>query len=100
MLRAAFLMMAALSFLAAQDVSFTPIAMDTQNSETHTGLWLRPDLGKAEDILPLKTRTFATRESVTGSRPAAPANLQLRRASTRTAAPASPSTPRPLVRCV
>jgi hypothetical protein len=29
-------------------------------------MWFCPDLGKASDILPLKTRVWATRELVTG----------------------------------
>jgi lysophospholipase L1-like esterase len=40
--------------------------MPQGNTENRTGMWFCPDLGKAADILPLKTRVWATRESVTG----------------------------------
>ncbi len=46
--------------------TFTPLPMPQGNSENRTGMWFCPDLGKAADILPLKTRVWATRESVTG----------------------------------
>ncbi|MGH7144143.1 MAG: SGNH/GDSL hydrolase family protein [Planctomycetota bacterium] len=52
--------------LAAEDTTFTPLSMAQGNSEDHTGMWFRPDLGAAADILPLKTRISATQESVTG----------------------------------
>ena len=53
-------------FVAASE--FKPITMpgDQGDSESRTGMWFRPDLGKAEDILPLKTRVWATKDSVTG----------------------------------
>src|SRR5947208_17131992 len=51
---------------AASDVTFTPLAMPQGDSENRTGMWFCPDLGKASDVLPLKTRVWATRESVTG----------------------------------
>jgi lysophospholipase L1-like esterase len=46
--------------------TFTPLDMPQGNTENRTGMWFCPDLGKAADILPLKTRVWATRESVTG----------------------------------
>ena len=46
--------------------TFTPISTNGDDSETFTGLWFRPDLGTAADVVPLKTRVWATRESVTG----------------------------------
>jgi lysophospholipase L1-like esterase len=48
------------------DVTFTPLEMPQGDTENRTGMWFCPDLGKAADILPLKTRVWATRESVTG----------------------------------
>jgi lysophospholipase L1-like esterase len=51
---------------AAEGVTFTPLAMPQGNTENRTGMWFCPDLGKPADILPLKTRVWATRESVTG----------------------------------
>ncbi len=50
---------------ADAEVKFTPLAMNQGNSENRTGMWFCPDLGKAGDILPLKTRVWATKESVT-----------------------------------
>jgi lysophospholipase L1-like esterase len=47
-------------------VEFTPLGHDPHNSEDQTGLWFCPRLGAAEDIVPLKTRLYATKESVTG----------------------------------
>src|SRR5947209_15244873 len=52
--------------LTTDEVTFTPLAMPQGNTENRTGMWFCPDLGKASDILPLKTRIWATRESVTG----------------------------------
>ena len=51
----------------AADVTFTPLTYPGGdfNSETATGEWFRPDLGTAADIIPLKTRVYATKESVT-----------------------------------
>ncbi len=48
------------------EVTFTPLEMNQGNTENRTGMWFCPDLGKAADILPLKTRVWATKESVTG----------------------------------
>jgi lysophospholipase L1-like esterase len=50
----------------AAEISFTPLEMNQGNTENRTGMWFCPDLGKAADILPLKTRVWATKESVTG----------------------------------
>jgi lysophospholipase L1-like esterase len=52
--------------VSAADVTFTPLAMSQGDTESRTGMWFCPDLGKSSDILPLKTRVWATRESVTG----------------------------------
>jgi lysophospholipase L1-like esterase len=52
--------------VAADEVTFTPLDMPQGNTENRTGMWFCPDLGKASDILPLKTRVWATKESVTG----------------------------------
>src|SRR5271165_1361034 len=46
--------------------TFLPLSMNQGNTENRTGMWFCPDLGKAADILPLKTRVWATKESVTG----------------------------------
>jgi lysophospholipase L1-like esterase len=51
---------------AGADITFTPLDMPQGNTENRTGMWFCPDLGKAADILPLKTRVWATKESVTG----------------------------------
>src|SRR3974390_1053387 len=51
---------------AGAETTFTPLSMNQGNTENRTGMWFCPDLGKAADILPLKTRVWATRESVTG----------------------------------
>src|SRR3954452_20915591 len=51
---------------AAGEVTFTPLAMPQGDTESRTGMWVCPDLGRAADILPLKPRVWATRESVTG----------------------------------
>ncbi len=50
----------------AADVTFAPLSMPQGDTENHTGMWFCPDLGKASDILPLKTRIWATKDSVTG----------------------------------
>jgi hypothetical protein len=52
--------------LPGAETVFTPFDNPQGNSENHTGMWLRPNLGKAEEVLPLKTRLWATKESVTG----------------------------------
>ena len=52
--------------ISAADATFTPLAMPQGDTESRTGMWFCPDLGKASDILPLKTRVWATKESVTG----------------------------------
>src|SRR5579859_5398140 len=62
----ALLTLACLPVLAADEITFTPLDMNQGNTENRTGMWFCPDLGKAADILPLKTRIWATRESVTG----------------------------------
>ncbi|HYE08178.1 MAG TPA: SGNH/GDSL hydrolase family protein [Planctomycetota bacterium] len=53
---------------AAADATFAPLAAadGSFDSERNTGEWFCPDLGSAADIVPLKTRRYATRESVTG----------------------------------
>jgi len=67
----AFRLVAVLLFVAgaaeAAEVTFTPLSGPSGefNSEANTGEWFRPDLGKAADIIPLKTRVYATKESVT-----------------------------------
>src|SRR5947209_19791923 len=52
--------------LTTDEVTFTPLSMPQGNTEDRTGMWFCPDLGKAADVLPLKTRVWATKESVTG----------------------------------
>jgi len=44
---------------------FTPLGHGQDNSENRTGLWFCPKLGGASEILPLKTRLYATKDSVT-----------------------------------
>jgi len=44
---------------------FTPLGHDPDNCESRTGLWFCPKLGEAADILPLKVRLYASKESVT-----------------------------------
>src|SRR5580704_12212965 len=56
----------ACGFISAAEVNFTPLDMPQGNTENRTGMWFCPDLGKASEILPLKTRVWATKESVTG----------------------------------
>ena len=51
---------------SAGESKFQPLAFPGGDTESRTGMWLCADLGKAEDILPLKTRLYATAESVTG----------------------------------
>jgi hypothetical protein len=46
--------------------TFTPMSTNGDDGETLTGLWFRPDLGTSADFVPLKTRLWVTRESVTG----------------------------------
>jgi lysophospholipase L1-like esterase len=48
------------------EITFTPLAMPQGDTESRTGMWFCPDLGKVSDMLPLKTRVWATKESVTG----------------------------------
>jgi len=50
----------------AGEPAFAPLAFNQGTTESRTGMWLCADLGKAQDILPLKTRLWATKESVTG----------------------------------
>ncbi|MHC4396463.1 MAG: SGNH/GDSL hydrolase family protein [Planctomycetota bacterium] len=45
--------------------NFVPISHGDENWEKHTGLWVCPKLGEASDVLPLSTRLYATRQSVT-----------------------------------
>lgn len=45
---------------------FIPLEMNQGNTENRTGMWFCPDLGKASEVLPLKTRVWATADSVTG----------------------------------
>ena len=52
------------SALGAQ--TFTPLDMPQGNIENRTGMWLCPDLGKPANVLPLRTRVWATKDSVTG----------------------------------
>jgi lysophospholipase L1-like esterase len=52
--------------VSAAEITFTPLAMPQGDTKSRTGMWFCPDLGKASDILPLKTRVWATKESVTG----------------------------------
>jgi len=51
----------------AGDAPFAPLWNPAWecNTETNTGEWLRPNLGAAKDIIPLKTRIYATKEAVT-----------------------------------
>ncbi|HYE07827.1 MAG TPA: SGNH/GDSL hydrolase family protein [Planctomycetota bacterium] len=51
--------------LIAGEASFIPLGFAEHDLERHTGMWLRPDLGNADTVLPLRTRVWATRESVT-----------------------------------
>src|SRR4051812_6758279 len=62
----AFLLLLALGSARADGVTFTPLSMPQGNTEDRTGMWFCPDLGKASEVLPLRTRVWATRESVTG----------------------------------
>jgi lysophospholipase L1-like esterase len=57
-----------LACVGAAEVKFTPLTNPSGecNSEANPGEWSRPDLGTAADLLqPLKTRVYATKESVT-----------------------------------
>jgi lysophospholipase L1-like esterase len=45
---------------------FIPLSMNQGDSESRTGMWFCPDLGIVEEVLPLKTRVWATKQSVTG----------------------------------
>jgi lysophospholipase L1-like esterase len=51
---------------AADESAFVPLAFPQGDTENRTGMWLCADLGGAANILPLKTRMWATKESVTG----------------------------------
>ena len=57
---------AASCLCAAGESRFIPLAFPQGNTENRTGTWLCADLGTAAEVLPLKTRIWATRESVTG----------------------------------
>src|SRR4051812_21653080 len=48
------------------EFTFTPLSMPQGDTENRTGMWFCPDLGQTSDILPLKTRVWATKESITG----------------------------------
>ncbi len=61
---AAAVMTTATSF--AQGIKFIPLGRNGDTMETRTGLWFSPDLGTPDSVLPLKTRVWATKESVTG----------------------------------
>jgi lysophospholipase L1-like esterase len=63
-----FLLLVAVPAVSArgEEITFTPLDMAQGNTENRTGMWLCPDLGGVNDVLPLKTRAWATRESVTG----------------------------------
>jgi len=50
----------------AGESNFTPIKFDEDTSEEKTALWCRPNQGTPDTLLPLKTRVWATKESVTG----------------------------------
>lgn len=50
---------------AARDGQFTPLSVQGDDSESKTGLWFCPEHESAARIVPLKTRVYATRESVT-----------------------------------
>ena len=50
---------------AESTVKFVPICHGDENWENRTGLWVCPRLGGASDVLPLPTRLYATRQSVT-----------------------------------
>jgi hypothetical protein len=63
---AVFTAFASVGPLGSAEVTFTPLSMPQGDTESRTGMWFCPDLGQAGDILPLKTRVWATRESVTG----------------------------------
>jgi len=60
------LALVALRPACAADITFTPLDMPQGNTENRTGMWFCPDLGNAAAVLPLKTRVWATKESVTG----------------------------------
>ncbi len=61
----AFFAVAIVPALIAGEATFIPLGYQEHDLERHTGLWLRPDLGGADRVLPLTTRIWATRESVT-----------------------------------
>jgi len=50
---------------AAEAAEFKPMHTKGDDSERRTGLWVCPKLGGADSIVPLKTRVYATKESVT-----------------------------------
>lgn len=63
---AALIVLACTHYSPGAEVTFTPLDMPQGNTENRTGMWFCPDLGNVADILPLKTRVWATKESVTG----------------------------------
>jgi lysophospholipase L1-like esterase len=54
------------SIAHSAEPKFIPLSMNQGDSETRTGMWFSPDLGTLEEVLPLKTRVSATKQSVTG----------------------------------
>ena len=50
----------------AAEAKFIPLSFPQGDTESRTGMWLGADLGTTADILPLKTRLWATRDSITG----------------------------------
>lgn len=52
--------------VATSAQNFKPLDMPQGNTENRTGMWFCPDLGKPADVVPLKTRVWATKDSVTG----------------------------------
>jgi hypothetical protein len=56
----------AVCLCSAADAKFIPLSFNQGTTEDRTGMWLCADLGTAADVLPLKTRLWATKESVTG----------------------------------
>jgi hypothetical protein len=51
---------------SAEESKFIPLSFNQGNAEDRTGMWLCADLGTAAEVLPLRTRLWATKESVTG----------------------------------
>ncbi len=66
---------------SAANSQFVPLSFSQGTTEDRTGMWLCADLGTAADLLPLKTKLWATKESVTGG---VALKCQLRRAARAT----------------